>query len=174
MNSMKKILVLVLVLLLAACANNTNSDGNSEIIPTVPETGEVEKTPELEWDLNEMMNDKNALGQYGDGDNVNRYPDDELYELIQAKVTPLKVGEVYIEDFEKEDLYKRFYPISASEGVEWSYEKNTSNSGNNDKQFKANYPLNPKIHQGLPTDFLKYTPEELEKLLQESQKGKFD
>ena len=45
------------------------------------------------------------------GNNENRYPDDELYELIQAKVTPLKVGEVYIEDFEKEDLYKRFYHI---------------------------------------------------------------
>ena len=54
-----------------------------------------------------------------------------------------------------------------------NFAKDTS-SGANNKQFKANYPLNPKIHQGLPTNFLKYTPEELEKLLQESQKGKFD
>ena len=54
-----------------------------------------------------------------------------------------------------------------------NFAKDTS-SGTDNKQFKANYPLNPKIHQGLPTNFLKYTPEELEKLLQESQKGKFD
>ena len=52
--------------------------------------------------------------------------------------------------------------------------KKASNNEDGVRQFKPNYPLNPKIHQGLPTDFLKYTPEELEKLLQESQKGKFN
>ena len=62
---------------------------------------------------------------------------------------------------------------SSNDNFTNNFAKDTS-SGTDNKQFKANYPLNPKIHQGLPTNFLKYTPEELEKLLQESQKGKFD
>ena len=54
-----------------------------------------------------------------------------------------------------------------------AYKKAYRNEDNS-IQFVPNYPLDPKIHKGLPTDFLKYTPEELEKLLQESQKGKFN
>ena len=71
--------------------------------------------------------------------------------------------------------YKKVYAQNNNSNGTFTnnFAKDTS-SGANNKQFKANYPLNPKIHQGLPTNFLKYTPEELEKLLQESQKGKFD
>ena len=40
---------------------------------------------EDEWDLNEMMNDPLANGQYGNKDNVNRYPEDELYKSSFSK-----------------------------------------------------------------------------------------
>lgn len=124
---MKKILCLLLILLMVACSNNPNDD-NSNKIPTEPETPNTSTDEELEWDINEMMNDKNALGQYGKLDNENRYPDDEIYELIKNKVAPLKVNETYVEDFEKDDLYKRFYPVSVDDGVAYSYETNNPNS----------------------------------------------
>ena len=134
---MKKILCLLLMLMfvLVACENNktpVEKEPSNPIIPTEPSTPIV--TPdetEEDWDLNEMMNDPDAMGQYGKNDNVNRYPEDELYDLIVNKTAVLKVGETYVEDFEQEDLYKRFYPISVDDGSSFSYEtsKNYSIDG---------------------------------------------
>ena len=122
---MKKILCLLLIFLLASCTvpNDQNQDQNPDSdngtnIPNTPSTS----TKDDEWDLNAMMNDPNAMGQYDNVDNENRYPDDELYDLIVSKTTPLQVNETYVEDFEKEDIYKRFYPISADDGVTYTYE----------------------------------------------------
>ena len=50
-----------------------------------------------------------------------------------------------------------------------------SNKSNNKKEFKPNYSLNPKIHKNLSTNFLNYgNDEDLEKMLLESQKSKFN
>ena len=62
-----------------------------------------------------------------------------------------------------------------------STNKNSNNSipqnkkTNNKKEFKPNYSLNPKIHKNLSTNFLNYgNDEDLEKMLLESQKSKFN
>ena len=62
-----------------------------------------------------------------------------------------------------------------------STNKNSNNSipqsdkSNNKKEFKPNYPLNPKIHKNLSTNFLNYgNDEDLERMLLENQKSKFN
>lgn len=110
-NNMKKIILLVLLLglLLVGCDDSgTNT--------------QVDSTENDEWNVNEMMNNPDAMGQYSEKNNVNRYPEDELYDLIVAKIAALNVHETYVEDFEQEDLYKRFYPITIDEGASFSYE----------------------------------------------------
>ena len=122
---MKKILCLLLFLfVLVSCENAETPEVNN---PNFPETPIIPSETE-EWDMSEMMNDPIATGQYGSKDNVNRYPNDELYNLIVDKISALSVGETYVEDFEKEDLYKRFYPITVSDGASYSYENNTNYS----------------------------------------------
>ena len=54
--------------------------------------------------------------------------EDELYDLIVNKSKALQVNETYVEDFEKEDLYKRFYPISVSDGASFTYESSPNYS----------------------------------------------
>ena len=55
-----------------------------------------------------------------------------------------------------------------------SIPQNQKSNNKSNKEFKPNYSLNPKIHKNLSTKFLDYGNEEdLERMLQESQKGKF-
>ena len=123
---MKKILcLLLLIFVLVSCDKTETPD---PVTPDDPITPVVPSEKEDEWDLNEMMNDPNAMGQYGNKDNVNRYPEDELYDLIVNKSKALQVNETYVEDFEKEDLYKRFYPISVSDGASFTYENSPNYS----------------------------------------------
>ena len=123
---MKKILcLLLLIFVLVSCDKTETPD---PMTPDNPITPVVPSEKEDEWDLNEMMNDPNAMGQYGNKDNVNRYPEDELYDLIVNKSKALQVNETYVEDFEKEDLYKRFYPISVSDGASFTYENSPNYS----------------------------------------------
>ena len=97
------------------------------------------------------------------------------YLYVKTFIEDLVKDNIYtLNDYKKRKADQNKSTKKPNKSISQEGNKNTSNGGNNDKQFKANYPLNPKIHQGLPTNFLKYTPEELEKLLQESQKGKFE
>ena len=55
-----------------------------------------------------------------------------------------------------------------------SIPQNNNSNNKSNKEFKPNYSLNPKIHKNLSTNFLNYgNDEDLERMLQESQKGKF-
>ena len=55
-----------------------------------------------------------------------------------------------------------------------SIPQNNNSNNKSNKEFKPNYPLNPKIHKNLSTKFLSYgSDEDLERMLLESQKSKF-
>ena len=56
-----------------------------------------------------------------------------------------------------------------------SIPQNNNSNNKSNKEFKPNYPLNPKIHKNLSTNFLNYgNDEDLEKMLLENQKSKFN
>ena len=56
-----------------------------------------------------------------------------------------------------------------------SIPQNNKINNKSNKEFKPNYSLNPKIHKNLSTNFLNYgNDEDLEKMLLESQKSKFN
>ena len=56
-----------------------------------------------------------------------------------------------------------------------SIPQNSNSNNKSNKEFKPNYSLNPKIHKNLSTKFLNYgNDEDLEKMLLENQKSKFN
>jgi hypothetical protein len=101
-------------------------------------------------------------------------------EIIENSCVNIKKADLpkCEEEFTDIDRLKKALDICENNGnngikaLRLAYKK-AYNNEDSPKQFIPNYPLNPKIHRGLPTSFLKYTPEELEKLLQEKQKDKF-
>ena len=89
-----------------------------------------------------------------------------------------------IEDIKKAPTYSEVEANEELENKKDSYNVNSNknsipqnNNSNNksNKEFKPNYSLNPKIHKNLSTKFLNYgNDEDLEKMLLESQKNKFN
>lgn len=113
----KKLNFFCLLLIIIICSCKTTSPSSS-IITNSPSSSSKE-----EVNINDLIDDSNALGQYSDQDNVNRYPDDPLYDLILQKKAVLQVDETYVEDFEKEFIYTRIYPTSHDQGVTYTYQQ---------------------------------------------------
>lgn len=116
MKARKSIFIAALLLTLSAC-NHQQSESSASSSWDDSSISSVE-----EVDINDLINDKNAEGQYGKEDNVNRYPEDPLYDLVLQKKAVLQVNETYVEDFEKDYLYTRIYPISADDEVTYTYQ----------------------------------------------------
>ena len=130
-----------------------------------------DKTLQYRVDLYKIQKDLAKLGYALEG-----------YKLLPGiKISDIE--EVELEEIIKEDNKKASVLPQTEANKELETFKNSnknsipqnSNSNNkSNKEFKPNYSLNPKIHKNLSTNFLNYGNEEdLERMLQESQKGKF-
>ena len=131
-----------------------------------------DKTLQYRVDLYKIQKDLAKLGYALEG-----------YKLLPGiKISDIE--EVEVEEIIKEDNKKASVLPQTEANKELETFKNSnknsipqnSNSNNkSNKEFKPNYPLNPKIHKNLSTKFLNYGNEEdLERMLLESQKSKFN
>ena len=95
--------------------------------------------------------------------------EDTLKELSYKNKKDL--GAVTTKPSEDLENKKDSYNINSNKN---SIPQNQKSNNKSNKEFKPNYSLNPKIHKNLSTKFLNYgNDEDLERMLQESQKGKF-
>ena len=108
-----------------------------------------------------------------------------LSDEEEYKDKEISIKTVNIKDIKENKKASTCDEVEASEELENkssdSTNKNSNNSipqsdkSNNKKEFKPNYSLNPKIHKNLSTKFLNYgNDEDLERMLLESQKSKFN
>lgn len=123
----KKWLILV-GLLLSSCGSNNNSTLSDNISVNKESSN---NTISEQYNINDLINDSNANGFYDKTPNVNRYPEDELYDVILAKNAVLNVNEKYTEDFEKEDLFTRISPDNVEDGATVSLETSKNYSIDN-------------------------------------------
>ena len=94
---------------------------------------------------------------------INRDKLDMLLNNKKAPVSPQTEANKELETFS-----------NSNKNSKDSIPQNNKSNNENKKEFKPNYSLNPKIHRNLSTNFLNYgSDEDLEKMLQDSQKGKF-
>jgi hypothetical protein len=98
--------------------------------------------------------------------------EDKKDKEIIKKPTTGKVAD-YNNSVKKElENKKDSYNVNSNKN---SIPQNNKINNKSNKEFKPNYSLNPKIHKNLSTKFLNYGNEEdLEKMLLESQKSKFN
>ena len=95
--------------------------------------------------------------------------EDTLKELSYKNKKDL--GAVTTKPSEDLENKKDSYNINSNKN---SIPQNQKSNNKSNKEFKPNYSLNPKIHKNLSTKFLNYgNDEDLERMLQESQEGKF-
>ena len=95
--------------------------------------------------------------------------EDTLKELSYKNKKDL--GAVTTKPSEDLENKKDSYNINSNKN---SIPQNQKSNNKSNKEFKPNYSLNPKIHKNLSTKFLNYGNDgDLERMLQESQKGKF-
>ena len=98
----------------------------------------------------------------------------------------ISINTINIKDIEHMKKAPTYSEVEANEELENKKDSYNVNSNKNsipqnqksnnksNKEFKPNYSLNPKIHKNLSTKFLNYgNDEDLERMLQESQEGKF-
>ena len=98
--------------------------------------------------------------------------EDEKDKEITKKPTTGKVAD-YNNSIKKElENKKDSYNVNSNKN---SIPQNNNSNNKSNKEFKPNYSLNPKIHKNLSTKFLNYgNDEDLEKMLLENQKSKFN
>jgi len=143
-------LVFLFLSLLVSCGGLPSDSSSSPSSSTSASDSSTSENPSET--VEDLLNDPDANGTFTSGTNENRYPDDDLYDLVQEKKRILNVGETYVEDFEKTALETKIFPYRTDLNASYTL----ASSGNASIAGKSLYLVSQGEYQGVYFNGMKF------------------
>ncbi len=150
MKTSSKYVFFILLSLLVSCGGQTSTSTSSS--SGSGSSSETSSSEDSSSTVDDLLNDPNADGTFTSGTNENRYPDDDLYDLVQEKKRILDVGETYVEDFEKPALETKIFPYKADNNATYTL----TSSGNASIHGTSLYLVSQGDYHGLYFNGMKF------------------
>lgn len=147
------IFYLLAVIVLVSCGSSSSSGQSSLSSSSSSSASSVSSSESSSSiDINALLNDTEANGTFTSGTNVNRVPEDDLYDQVNEKKRILDVGETYVEGFENSYLQTKISPYRTDNGATYSI----VSTGNAVINGKSLYLVSEGDYQGVYFNGMKF------------------